>query len=1266
MATTITRRDYNKSWALPTTQDNVVRLRKFHRHVLEVPDVHFHHNSAVLLPNYGHDKAPPHAGADSPSNYGLSVLSACLYHARHNDEQKVLIAGHADTSGPDPHNFKLSKKRADAVLHALLGERDAWVAIAKDTGKTEDYQLILKWFAQVYKWDCDPGKVDNIKGPKTTTAVRNFQTSYNSAFDGKLAVDGSVGKQTWGAIFDVYMDVLQNQLETDEAGLSDFRACLKWLDPGLKTVGCGEQFPIEEARRDNYKSEINRRVEILFFDPGQEPQLVYCKPSCQAIYCEIYNPKMYDWDVIDVPPFVPKPILVCLKLAYKEPDGASERVFPPDYPVTVRSGGAEKKIKTAANGLVKFGVELGSTTFTLEYGSAERVYFAAAPPGSKDPKPDRLAQEADTRQLHEQDFRFFLLPQQVWTMKESDWAVEDKRYNKETCEFSAPSRLGAPIGTEAAPIPLKLDPHWHFLRFEFFDRYYGHSDHNHERINIPALPIDAWCGAAATEPNYRSRWTIHDAEGAKAVHAMPWILQKKPDGSADPKPAKGVQFRFETEPGTWVISESATVRKLGDVPETSKQLVPGPERLKLYDLPPLWRSKGYYCRLAPDKGEFFDALTDAQLQDSADASKPLGFSLDDLVLTGDNFQPLAIGNDRVALFFHRFDNTEPNGATDEAGAYKVDYKPGTAAGERWAPWSDVKVHPKSCIVDYPNWTRIVFAQGNAFDCFDRRVGDGDWPVGARAAVRWVNGTTADGGAGVPIGTLNAPPLPARVDVPAVGPFFSLQPTLSQQRDNGRDQCRPEGTYKEWGGTVYTGDTKTIGRVDLILLRCCDWFSDNGIRELIVALAYLRLTFEFPLAVPADRQAYQENVVKGVARCWNNFDLADDPKPPRLIPIDQNANKVQGRLLWFVQTVPDDAHAHSHVKVVEGRSYMGFKGDSEFIPTGDKPAPNKSYLAAHECGHGITLLDDYNESLTACSYAMPSFPSWVGGDPFVLDGDAMMQTNKIVRPRYRWHIAEWVRSVTGIGFMVQEGVYVYRLPQHPSCDPGAHTVRPQLRTYVNWPLFCRTRCEAGERGKFDLYLYPLGDEPYRELLVNNKVMLGILLVVVKLRIKFEKAGINAVYVYNWLEKIKKAIADSFNGKFQCEGAAGPHTFTRCLVQFSPRFLVETYTSDWEWYLKGLKLWPPPADAADKYKQKVDAIDYWHPRHFLVRALETYDTNWDEDDELELKLSDPIVDQIENFFGDMVGLDLTEGGHKTAAAMQERIARLAIPDAVVTTI
>ena len=97
------------------------------------------------------------------------------------------------------------------------------------------------------------------------------------------------------------MSALKLILKTDDPGLQSLRSNVKFLDK--KVVGCGEEFPIEAPRKNNYRSKINRRVELLFFEPGQEPELD-CHPggACQPILCDVYNPKMYVYTPVPVAP----------------------------------------------------------------------------------------------------------------------------------------------------------------------------------------------------------------------------------------------------------------------------------------------------------------------------------------------------------------------------------------------------------------------------------------------------------------------------------------------------------------------------------------------------------------------------------------------------------------------------------------------------------------------------------------------------------------------------------------------------------------------------------------------------------------------------------------------------------------------------------------------------------------------------------------------------------------------------------------------------
>ena len=205
----------------------------------------------------------------------LAAIAACYDFAEKSPKRKIVITGHTDTTGAADYNIGLSEQRAHCSLAVLMGDREGFATIAGKKRKTEDYQLILKWANRWKGWDCDPGNVDNVPGPKTQGAVKSFQKHYNVAFSAKIPESGVVEKKTWGAFFDLYMMVAE---ATDQAGLEASRAKLNWVDGAKKIVGCGESWPIEASRFDNYRSQTNRRVEILFFDPSQEP-LLDCHPK---------------------------------------------------------------------------------------------------------------------------------------------------------------------------------------------------------------------------------------------------------------------------------------------------------------------------------------------------------------------------------------------------------------------------------------------------------------------------------------------------------------------------------------------------------------------------------------------------------------------------------------------------------------------------------------------------------------------------------------------------------------------------------------------------------------------------------------------------------------------------------------------------------------------------------------------------------------------------------------------------------------------------
>ena len=295
--TSINRRQHTETFSRETTEIHEFDLKPFKGYVLEVEDVHFHHDSAVLMPDYGDAPDPTRISA-------ISILAAAYDQAKAHPDQLLLDAGHTDTSGADDYNLKLSRQRADSVMAALMGNRAGWVAVAKAKHKVEDYQQIVKWAAWTYGWDCDPGPVDNVEGTQTKGGIKAFKHNYNTTFSASIAENSAVDDATWGAFFDVFMDSLKSSMKVNDTEMAAARAALKFMDP--KRVGCGENFPIEEPRKQNYRSKINRRVELLFFDPDQVPHMD-CHPgaACTPLLCEVYNPKMYRYTHIEPAPVVP-------------------------------------------------------------------------------------------------------------------------------------------------------------------------------------------------------------------------------------------------------------------------------------------------------------------------------------------------------------------------------------------------------------------------------------------------------------------------------------------------------------------------------------------------------------------------------------------------------------------------------------------------------------------------------------------------------------------------------------------------------------------------------------------------------------------------------------------------------------------------------------------------------------------------------------------------------------------------------------------------
>ena len=197
----------------------------------------------------------------------LEVLERVFTHAQANPNEKIVVVGHTDLVGSGEYNQSLSERRARSVFAFLtFGTSDALRASAieelntmrkratgalpslNDSWSTREYQYMLQTL-EFYS-----GNIDEIHGPRTDAAVRDFQQSKG------LPVTGIVDEATWPALIKDYLGA--GALAFPENRFLRNANAEEGCDGGiLKWLGCGEQDPVRNTE-DAWRP--NRRTEILF------------------------------------------------------------------------------------------------------------------------------------------------------------------------------------------------------------------------------------------------------------------------------------------------------------------------------------------------------------------------------------------------------------------------------------------------------------------------------------------------------------------------------------------------------------------------------------------------------------------------------------------------------------------------------------------------------------------------------------------------------------------------------------------------------------------------------------------------------------------------------------------------------------------------------------------------------------------------------------------------------------------------------------------
>lgn len=276
--------------------------------LLEIDDLTFSHNSTVPLPvifcnqsekgnsgNGSHWEDPELAKAlkrchpesykrfcddtlengqlTSPKRVTMAAIAVTFLFMENNPNYRCIIAGHADTSGQIDYNFNLSKMRAQSILYLIEGKKKEWVSLCQSKYTVADYKLIMNHYSLIHGLDCYFDKVDNTENTDTKELVKSFQAACKEAFGGNLSPSGQVDNATWETVFDLYTHEIALLLGVSTSELGNYRKMMKYVDDENRIIACGERIPIDEPERDNYRSAENRRVEILFFQENQLPDI---------------------------------------------------------------------------------------------------------------------------------------------------------------------------------------------------------------------------------------------------------------------------------------------------------------------------------------------------------------------------------------------------------------------------------------------------------------------------------------------------------------------------------------------------------------------------------------------------------------------------------------------------------------------------------------------------------------------------------------------------------------------------------------------------------------------------------------------------------------------------------------------------------------------------------------------------------------------------------------------------------------------------------
>jgi outer membrane protein OmpA-like peptidoglycan-associated protein len=1065
----------------------------------------------------------------------------------------VMIWGHcdADEKNADDSLYakKLSERRAKSVYAFITNDVDAWESLY-----TEE------------SWG--PGAVTtiladlgyNLEDPNAQAAIKKYQTK-----KGLATKDGSPNAETRKALFKDYMTG-KHDIKLDAS---------RFMDP--TTMGCSYYNP------EGKESDINRRVMFYLFNKDRLPtlpcalaDLAPCDKQMQAPknrYSETYNCSFYDSVAKGCDKMAADAakdlIWVYLKLLYIDPeDKKKTRAFPKDLPVkVVYKDKSTEDATTKDGGKLELLVPRAKQSFSLSFDSKSASYVVVEAKG--DAESAELKAEADVEGVGglviKKKQRAFLLPSK-WSTVVSDWTAETSALYKEGV-FTPLSDAGESIGDKGNPVVLTLDPHWHYTRFEYFDRKYGWSKHGGERVAIPTVlvrgqrkvKLSAVSTSKAKSPDTACAWKVYTTGTSEfsSCQAVPWIVTKDAAKKNAALAALDKEMVLELgEKNLWVQSKSETERVLVELDAKGAdkdKLKPGKDRPPYYDLPALWKSVNQAVHPLTDKPKWLSDLTSADIEASADPTKALVFSLDDIVLV--NTKGRQDIKDRTK------DGSDAGLSSDSRIAVLYLDSQDVSHKHRpkiWDPRAKAEYFSnldfsRNAIISAPHDTRAVVFCSGFYDIYDKRA---EATAGFKFANKHILGARAA--------------------------------MLNDSDVSGNKSIRGDAAANCTKGYA----VKYAGNYDIHYLHYCGVDGTTVIGALVT-----HWSCRFKLGSGGTAAAKNNHVQIGMKNCmerWNG--LPTDDKKYLVEKLSGSADVVIQPFMIFEAKQENRGGGHKCIITVLSikRSNMGLD-DAEWGPETYQPDSTTSptspdydnttadrFTAAHEMGHATGNYDDYIERLAKGSgashvdFGVAEYSMWYWGMPYYPDANSIMNANFMPRMRFHWNRVNWLndesKSGGSLNKFLEGNVFqiTYDLASIGGTKLKFELTKDKYRRVFE-PSYRTVDHSFGAGHTSDMCLFKLGEGEYAHVLppmpsivgfvigapppAGKDFYNGVLVVQTFISVKFTTTSAAGAWtndqMRDWMTDLQKEHSAMLKAKFRITGPAGSdfeRTFVRLAIHF----------------------------------------------------------------------------------------------------------------------